>query len=166
MLPFKREWPDCRSLRASNEHILIVRVLRARKTSSRSLSFLTHFQEDGLAESPNCARPTRAFGGRALREQGGSARPPSPSSFLAQRRDRHAISAFCAISRKHPTLESTNSNQPGDRDARHRSADLAPILSVSGSDDSETSVIRRGITAFVWLDKAQERRYYRRHSGR
>jgi hypothetical protein len=27
-----REWPDCRSLRASNEHIPIVRVLRARRT--------------------------------------------------------------------------------------------------------------------------------------
>ena len=64
------------------------------------------------------------------------------------------------------TLESTNSNEPGDRDARHRSVDLAPILSASGAGNRETSVIRRRVTALVWLDKAQGRRYYRPHSGR
>ena len=53
-----RERPDCRSLRASNEHSFTVRGLRARKTSGRSRS-----------------------------------------TFLAQPRDRHAISAFCPISR-------------------------------------------------------------------
>jgi hypothetical protein len=63
-------------------------------------------------------------------------------------------------------LDSTNSNEPGDRDARHRSADPTTSLSGPGSDGSETSVIRRGITALVWLDKPQERGYYRRHSGR
>src|SRR4029077_13859207 len=47
------------------------------------------------------------------------------------------------------TLESTNSNEPGDRDARHRSTELTPTLPESGSGGSETSAIRRGITAFV-----------------
>jgi len=55
------------------------------------------------------------------------------------------------------TLESTNSNEPGDRDARHRSTEMAPNLPESGSGGSETSAIRCGITAFVCLDKAQER---------
>jgi hypothetical protein len=58
---------------------------------------------------------------------------------------------------KRLTLKSTNSNEPGNRDARHRSTELTPTLFESGSGGSETSVIRRGITAFVWLDKPQER---------
>ena len=44
--------------------------------------------------------------------------------------------------------------------------DLTPTLPDLGSDGVETPVIRRRITALVWLDKAQERRYYRPHSGR
>jgi len=54
-------------------------------------------------------------------------------------------------------LESTNSNEPGNRDARHRSADLTATLSGSGLIGVETPVIRRGITTLVWLDKPQER---------
>ena len=46
-----------------------------------------------------CACPTRVFGDRALHEHRRPSSLPSPSTFLAQRRDRHAISAFCPISR-------------------------------------------------------------------
>jgi len=35
-----------------------------------------------------------------------------------------------------------------------------------GIDGSETSLIHRMVTILVELDKAQERRYYRPHSGR
>src|SRR4029077_2123034 len=40
-----REWPGCPLLRASNEHILIVRVLRARRAPGRSLLFPPHPRE-------------------------------------------------------------------------------------------------------------------------
>ena len=94
----------------------------------------------------------------------------SGKCFKQSRPLQHHRSLFEKIHRcltgKCLTIESTNSNEPGDRDARHRSADLAPILSASDSGDRETSVIRRRVTTLVWLDKAQERRYYRRHSGR
>ena len=59
------------------------------------------------------------------------------------------------------TPESTNSNEPSDRDARHRSTDLARTPSTSDSGGNEISVIRRGISTLVCLDKAQVRRYYR-----
>jgi hypothetical protein len=57
------------------------------------------------------------------------------------------------LNEKRLTLKSTNSNEPGDRDARLRSTELTPTLPESDSGGSETSVIRRGITALVWLDK-------------
>jgi glyceraldehyde 3-phosphate dehydrogenase len=65
------------------------------------------------------------------------------------------------LTKKSLTLESPNSNEPGDRDARHRSTGLAPTRSTAGLHGTEISVIRHGITALVCLDKAQERRYYR-----
>src|SRR5438477_5151291 len=84
---------------------------------------------------------------------------------------QHLLGLFEEVHRylkkgKRLALESTNSNEPSDRDARHRSADLTTVLSGSGSGGSKTPMIRRGITALVWLDKPQERRYYRPHSGR
>ena len=44
-----------------------------------------------------CACPTRVFGDRALHEHRRPSSLPSPSTFLAQPRDRHAIPAFCPI---------------------------------------------------------------------
>ncbi len=49
----------CPLLRASNEHILIVRVLRARRTSERSLSFFPHLHQRTAWLNPLTARIQR-----------------------------------------------------------------------------------------------------------
>ena len=65
------------SLRASSDHRFIVGALRARRTAGCSLIpllivcvFLSTFEQGDQAVL-YCARPTRAFRGRALREQEG-----------------------------------------------------------------------------------------------
>jgi hypothetical protein len=82
-----RDGGDQLLLRASTEHILIVRGLRARKLAARLTclhraaifsafaSFTLPGWQGGVAL--DCARRTRAFRGRAFREQGGlSSLPP------------------------------------------------------------------------------------------
>jgi hypothetical protein len=79
-------------LRASNEHILIVRVPRAQEiirlhpflcsaskkgTQATIYVFLLCHSEKGGQLWLNCARPTRAFRGRALREQRAEVVQPS-----------------------------------------------------------------------------------------
>src|SRR6185436_16230691 len=59
------------------------------------------------------------------------------------------------------TPESTNSNKPSDRDARHRSTNVARTPTPSDSGGNDIAVIRRGITSLVCLNKDQDRRYYR-----
>ena len=72
-----RKEPGLRSLRASSDHRFIVGALRARRTAGCSLIpllivcvFLSTFEQGDQAVL-YCARPTRAFRGRALREQEG-----------------------------------------------------------------------------------------------
>ncbi len=83
------EEPDCPSLRASNEHILIVRVLRARRIvwllpscSSETVCYLP--SRGGLAWSPT------AHVERPLLHRGGSVstgdQPGHPSSLLSRYR--------------------------------------------------------------------------------
>jgi hypothetical protein len=68
--------PGCPLLRASNEHILIVRVLRARRAPGRFLfpSFLVYFSpsQDGSDESPTARieRYTCSFQARSFSLQG------------------------------------------------------------------------------------------------
>src|SRR6185295_5888615 len=89
---------------------------------------------------------------RAL--QGPQAVWATPTPSWSARRDS-------PLPQKVLTPESTNSNEPSDRDARHRSTDLSRTPSTSDSGGDEISVIRHGITTLVCLDKAQVRRYYR-----
>jgi len=59
-------------LRASNEHCFIVRVLRAQEANKPPHSYPISFLPPSLSRAAclvsHCARPTRAFWGRALRE--------------------------------------------------------------------------------------------------
>src|SRR5207244_11989679 len=52
------EQPDCPSLRASNEHSFIVRVLRARRAPGRSLPILLRPR---VAQARGSSRPPRPF---------------------------------------------------------------------------------------------------------
>jgi hypothetical protein len=67
-----REWPDCPSLRASNEHLPSVRVLRARRMvwplSSRPSKLARLPLQRVACLVSYCARPTRGVCDHALRE--------------------------------------------------------------------------------------------------